>query len=379
MSKTYDLVVYGATGFTGRLVAQYLDAHGPQDLRFALAGRNLEKLEKIKAKLVRKPDLIQANANDPESLAAMAKSTQVVLSTVGPFIKYGEPLVAACAQNGAHYADITGEPEFVSNIYAAHDATARQNKLKLVSCCGFDSIPHDLGAWLTAGSLPRDTPIKVEGFVRAKGQMSGGTWNSALEAMGKRALDARFGPATPEGRKVGSTKPKLHRHKELGAYAFPLPTIDPAIVLASARTSDHYGPEFRYGHYGITKSLPLLIGGGVFIGGSFALAQVPPLRKLMGKVWASGDGPDEAQREAGWFDVRFFGEGGGQRVQWRVGGDKDPGYAETAKMIAESALSLAFDELPERYGVITPAMAFEQNIVDRLVKAGLRFEQITDS
>ena len=195
--RRFDVVVYGATGFTGGLVAEYLAENGPPDLRWAIAGRNSQKLAAVKDRVARKnPALaslpvLSASADDPASLDALAASTRVVLTTVGPYAKYGEPLVAACVKAGTDYVDITGEPDFVDTMVRKYHETAKEKQLRIVSCCGFDSIPHDLGALFTAQKLAPNDAMTVRGFVRAKGGVSGGTWHSALGAM------ADLGKKTP--------------------------------------------------------------------------------------------------------------------------------------------------------------------------------------
>jgi short subunit dehydrogenase-like uncharacterized protein len=300
---------------------------------------------------------------------------------VGPYIHYGDALVAACAEAGTDYVDLTGEPEFVDRCYVRHHARAVQTGARLVHCCGFDSIPHDLGALFTVNQLPEGVPLKVEGFVRAGGTFSGGTYQSALAAMSRVrkmvAVSSERRKAEPagDGRKVHGIKGRPHQESAVNAWAVPLPTIDPQIVLRSARALPRYGPDFSYGHYVAIKRLPVVVGGLAGIAGLAGLAQIPPARKLLEKVKSSGDGPSPEQREKGWFKVRFVGEGGGQRVECEVAGG-DPGYGETAKMLAESALCLANDELPETAGQVTTAQAMGGALTGRLQKAGMSFSRL---
>ena len=236
--RDFDLVVFGATGFTGRLVSQYLARTAGADLRWALAGRSLSRLGAVARDLHRAygdraaPALIEADVSRPESLAAMAKRTRVLLTTVGPFARFGEPVVSACVANATDYVDITGEPMFVDRICERYGSQAEDVGIRVVSCCGFDSVPHDLGAWFTVQHLPRDQPIELRAFVSSKGSFSGGTWQSAVQAMGAlqefREQRRTFGrqPAT-DGRRVGSLPQKIHYEEALDAWAVPLPTIDP--------------------------------------------------------------------------------------------------------------------------------------------------------
>ncbi|MGZ6744370.1 MAG: saccharopine dehydrogenase family protein, partial [Nocardioides sp.] len=184
--REFDVVLFGATGFTGQLTAEYLAAHAPTGLRWALAGRSPDKLARVRDRLAATDPaladlaLLHADVSDAASLADVAGRARVVITTVGPYIEYGEPLVAACAEAGTDYVDLTGEPEFVDRMYVAHHATAERTGARIVHACGFDSIPHDLGAHFTVGLLPDDVPITVRGVVRASGMASGGTFHSAM-------------------------------------------------------------------------------------------------------------------------------------------------------------------------------------------------------
>lgn len=386
-TRELDVVVYGATGFTGQLTAKYLANKG-ETSRWAIAGRNPKKLEKVRSELVTidpalaELEIIIASSDNPEQLRAMAARTQVVMSTVGPFALYGEPLVAACIQEQTDYCDITGEPEFVDGILKLYSQSARDAGVRIVSCCGFDSIPHDLGAWLCARELPNDAPMKIEGFVRSRGTFSGGTWQSAIAAMAgfKRTAQARKERPRIEagqGRRVRLLKPKVHREKELDCWAVPLPTIDPDVVRRSAAHLPEYGPDFRYGHYARVKKATTVAAAGVAVGSLFALAQLPPTLALLKKIKSSGDGPDAAERSRSWFQVTFLGEGGGKKARVEVAGG-DPGYDETAKMLAESALAMALDRdrLPHAAGVLTTASGIGQPLLDRLRDAGMTFDVV---
>ncbi|MDQ6745208.1 MAG: saccharopine dehydrogenase NADP-binding domain-containing protein, partial [Actinomycetota bacterium] len=190
-SREHDIVLFGATGFTGGLTAEYLAANAPGGLRWALAGRNASKLEGVRSRLAQidaglaELPLLEADVTDEPSMRSVAEATRVVITTVGPYIRYGEPLVAACAKAGTDYVDLTGEPEFVDLMWLAHHEEAQRSGARIVHSCGFDSIPYDLGALYTVQRLPEAAPIKLEGFVRAGGTFSGGTYQSAVEAMGR--------------------------------------------------------------------------------------------------------------------------------------------------------------------------------------------------
>jgi short subunit dehydrogenase-like uncharacterized protein len=378
------VALFGATGFTGGLTARYLAENGPSDLRWALVGRNRAKLEAVAGRLARvdsdvpAPDLVEAEASDRTSLDWVAGSAKVVVTTVGPYALHGEPLVAACAAAGTDYADLTGEPEFVDRMWSLHHTEAERTGARLVHCCGFDSIPHDLGAYFTVGQLPEGVPLTINGYVRSNARFSGGTYHSAINgfARARQTLTAarvrRRAEPRPAGRTIHSARPGLRRMPELGGWAVPLPTIDGAIVRRSAAALERYGPDFTYGHNMVAKRLGTIatLGGGV---GALALmAPLPPTRNLLMKLKAAGEGPSEQERSRSWFKVTFVGEGGGQRVVTEVAGG-DPGYTETAKMLAESGLCLAFDELPQRAGQLTTAAAMGDMLLTRVQRAGIAF------
>lgn len=387
--RPYDIVLFGATGFVGALTAEYLAAHAPADCRWAVAGRSREKLERLRERLAAVHPgcaalpLIQADADDPDTLRELAESTHVVATTVGPYIWYGEALVAACAEAGTDYADLTGEPEFTDLMFVRHDARARETGARIVHACGFDSIPHDLGVYFTVQQLPRNVPLRVDGFVRSNAAFSGGTFASALTAMsrGRQMLRAAHDRRLHEPRLVGRRAraplggPRFSR--ETGAWALPLPTLDPRIVARSAAALARYGPDFRYRHYAAVKRLPMALGGVAALGAGYALAQLPAARQWLMDRYEPGDGPSPERRARSWFTVRFVGEGGGRRVFTEVAGG-DPGYDETAKMLAESALCLAFDALPKTSGQVTTAVAMGDALLERLRAAGITF-RVADS
>jgi short subunit dehydrogenase-like uncharacterized protein len=373
--REHDIVIFGATGFTGALTAEYLAGHA-DGLRWALAGRNRAKLEALSQRLGVDVPLLHADVNDERSLRSVAEAARVVITTVGPYVTYGEPLVAACAAAGTDYVDLTGEPEFVDRMYVRHHAEAVKSGARIVHACGFDSIPHDLGVLFTVEQLPEGVPLDVRGFVRAGGKPSGGTFHSAMTAFTRvrQTQQAHKERRDMESRENGRRVRLVAKpHRELGYWAVPMPTIDPQVIARSARALDRYGPDFSYGHYAGVKRLPIALGGVAGVASLFAAAQVPPVRKaLLGRL-SPGDGPSEADREKGWFKVRFVGEGGGKRVVTMVSGG-DPGYSETAKMLAQSALCLAQDDLPPTAGQVTTAVAMGDALIARLQGAGIAFE-----
>jgi short subunit dehydrogenase-like uncharacterized protein len=385
-SRPFDLVLFGATGFTGALTAEYLASQAPKTVRWALAGRNLDKLGAVRDRLTQvnaacaKLQLLQADVNDADAMRKVAESTRVVITTVGPYILYGEPLVAACAAAGTDYVDLTGEPEFVDLMWLRYHEQALRTGARLVHCCGFDSIPHDLGALFTVRQLPSSAPIRLEGFVRAGGTFSGGTYHSAVNAMGRMRhyAQVRRERIRREGagaRKVGGLPQRIRFDRALKTWVVPMPTIDPQIVKRSARALDAYGPDFRYAHYVQVKKLAGVAGlvGGV--GALFGLSRLELTRKWLLARKSAGDGPDEAARSKGWFRVRFRGHAGNRRVVTEVTGG-DPGYGETSKMLAESALCLALDDLPKTAGQVTPAVAMGDALIARLQNAGIAFRVV---
>jgi short subunit dehydrogenase-like uncharacterized protein len=383
--REFDVVVFGATGFTGRLTAEYLARHAPAGTRGALAGRNRAKLEEVRHGLANinlatsELPLLHADVEDPDSIRELARRTKVVISTVGPYIHYGEPLVAACAETGTDYVDLTGEPEFVDLMWLRYHERARQSGARLVHSCGFDSIPYDLGTLFTVNQLPEGVPIHVNCYLRAGGTFSGGTYHSAVNIFGR----LRQGAATARKRKQQEERPADRRVRgvagrprheaDAGGWIVPFPTIDPQTVLRSARALDRYGPDFSYGHYLVLKNPAMVAGLAAGAGALITLAQTKPTRNLLLKFRDPGEGPSPEEREKAWFKVRFTGEGGGQRVVTEVRGG-DPGYGETSKMLAQAALCLAHDDLPETAGQVTPAVAMGQALIDRLIAAGIEFE-----
>jgi short subunit dehydrogenase-like uncharacterized protein len=383
--RSYDIVVFGATGFTGALTAEYLARHAPAGARWALAGRSPQKLEEVRRRLsaaapaAAEVSLLHADSTDPGSLRELAEATHVVITTVGPYIRYGEPLVAACAAAGTDYVDLTGEPEFVDRMWLRYHEQAAASGARLVHSCGFDSIPYDLGVQFTVEQLPDDVPISVEGFMRANASISGGTFQSAIEIFSGLRSGAKLGrerrarEGKPDGRRVRGVSGKPHSDEFAGGWVVPFPTIDPQTVLRSASALERYGPDFSYSHYAVAGPLPVMVGLGAAAGVVVGLAQLRPTRSLLLKLMSSGDGPSEEKRAKSWFRVRFRARSGERVVCTQVSGG-DPGYSETSKMLAESALCLAFDALPERSGQITPAVAMGDALRRRLEAAGIGFE-----
>ncbi|WP_017586837.1 saccharopine dehydrogenase family protein [Nocardiopsis ganjiahuensis] len=385
MERGHDIVLFGATGYTGALTAEYLATNAPRELRWALAGRDRDKLEAVRAELAEidpdrpLPEILLADADDAPSIRNLAASARVVITTVGPYSEYGEPLVAACAAEGTDYVDLCGESAFVDRMYVRHHETAVRTGARLVHACGFDSIPHDLGALFTVEQLPEGVPLHVEGFVRAQGNVSGGTLHSAVgvlsDTAGTRAAarERRALEGEPEGRRVRVDSRGRPRTRLARGWTVPLPTLDPQVVVRSAAALERYGPDFSYGHYAAFRKLSSAVGTVGGMAGVMAAAQVPPLRERLLSLRPPGAGPTEEQLANGWFTVHFAGSGGGRRVHTRVSGG-EPGYGATSGMLAESALCLWQDDLPPTSGQVTTAVAMGEALIRRLPRAGVDFE-----
>ncbi|WP_375002371.1 saccharopine dehydrogenase family protein [Aeromicrobium sp. CTD01-1L150] len=379
-----DITLHGATGFTGALTADYLGTHLPPGATWAIAGRNRSKLQgvadAVSAAGGTTPEIVVADLQDAASMRAMAEDTRVLISTVGPYLKHGLPAVRAAAEAGIGYLDLTGEPQFVDQVWLDLHETAERTGARLVHACGFDSIPYDLGALYTVSQLPDDVPIQLKGYVRGNLGPSGGTYHSAIGqfasfrqsakiAKQRRAKEQR--PADRSIRGAGS----LGRAEHDAGWAVPLPTVDPQIVLRSARALPTYGPEFGYEHYAHVKTTRMLAAGAVGLGVLGVGAQIPPVRSLLLRLKSPGDGPSPEERAKAWFTLDFLAESKDVQLHTRVSG-RDPGYGGTAQMLSEAALCLAFDDLPPVAGQTTTAVAMGQELIDRLHPEILRFQTI---
>ena len=385
--RRYDLVLAGATGFTGGLTARYLAAQAPPRLRWALVGRNRGKLGAVAADLARErprapaPDILVADAADGEALRAVAETSRLVASTVGPYVLYGEPLVAACVAAGTDYLDISGEAEFVDRIWLRHHAEAERKGVRLVHCCGFVALAEDLGAYFTVRQLPDDVPLTVDGNVRLNLRFSAGSYRSLVHSFARspqRAAAARRRrelESRPGARKAYAVSRRLGRDSRLGGWALPAAGIGATTVCRSAAALPAYGPEFRYCRRQLFERLTAVAGLTLTAVAARAVARLTPARRLLLKAKSGDGGPTRAERDSAWFELLFVGEGGGRTVVTEVSGG-DPGYEETAKMLAESALCLAFDDLPRRRGQLTPVLAMGDAIMERLGRAGIRFRVV---
>jgi len=402
--REHDIVVFGATGFVGRLTAAYLAQAAPADMRVALGGRSRDKLARTRAELGGRAEgwpLVVADSSDAAAMAAMAQSTRVVATTVGPYFRYGLPLAAACAAAGTHYADLTGEILFMRRTIDADHATARASGARIVHTCGFDSIPSDLGVLALheharahdLGDLEATTYV----MVRSRGGISGGTVDSLRGQLdeGRRDPAARRLMADPYGLSPDrAAEPQLGPERDplgivhddaLGGWLAPfaMGTINTRVVRRSnALQQFAYGRQLRYRELMLTGGLPLgpVAAAGVAGGlvATMAGLSFGPTRRVLDHVLPDpGEGPSEKTRERGYFHTDIHTTtSSGARLVCEIRADGDPGYKATAVMLGESALALATDqdELPDIAGVLTPATAMGGVLTERLRRAGHRYD-----
>jgi short subunit dehydrogenase-like uncharacterized protein len=387
--REFDVVVYGATGYTGRLVAQYLGGKASQQPgtvgAWVMAARSEEKLRAVREEIGVADDtpLMVADAEDPASLAEMASRTRVVLTTVGPYQRYGEPLVKACIEAGTDYVDLCGEPAWMAEMIERHGAAAKESGARIVFSCGFDSIPSDLGVFVLQeaarqrfGSPLDHVALRVR---KMKGTFSGGTAASFQETMKAAMKDpAVIGRlkdpfALCEGWK-GAEQPsmtKVRHDDEAGVWLAPfmMAPINTKIVHRSNHLQGHpYGEGFRYEEMVATTAGEAGKAIADAITGDDSLSP--------DKAPKPGEGPSPEERESGMFDLLLSGRtADGQALSAVVTGDKDPGYGSTSKMIAQAALCLASGETKAAGGFHTPASAMGTALAERLRRhAGLTFE-----
>lgn len=398
--RSYDVVVFGATGFTGRLVAEHLAARGDAAGTWAIAGRSEEKLALVAEELDLDVPQLVVDASDPDQVGEMAASTKVVCTTVGPYARFGEPVVRACAEAGTDYVDLTGEPQWIHRMIDGYHDVAAETGARIVHCCGFDSIPSDLGTAFAQQTMHQRhgvhasrVRLRVKG---ARGGASGGTLASMFQVMEEAAAD----PATarslrdpyallPAGERVGphvtsQTMPTYDETFSSWTAPFVMEMINAKIVRrTNALLGYPWGREFHYGEAVLTgdglsgraKATAIAAGTG---GGTLAMATRLG-REVADRVLPdSGSGPDEAAREAGFFDMRIVAEHPQDRskdVVARVTGDRDPGYGATSRMLGEAALTLAHGESTVGGGSWTPASALGDALRIRLEEhAGMTFE-----
>lgn len=402
MEREFDIILFGASGFTGRLVAEYLLKQYPgKQLRWAMAGRNGSKLEQVRSELPKGASnipILVADSADLDAMLELANKATVICTTVGPYALYGSLLVEACAHQGTHYCDLTGEVQWMRKMIDTHQDTAKSTGARIVHTCGFDSIPSDLGvlflqdAMREAHGVPaRHVKYRAAGF---SGGFSGGTVASMMNmfdemkhdpglrdlAADPYALNPKGGPrGTDSNDQTGAIYDEdLHRW----TLPFVMAAINTRVVRRSNALMDYaYGEDFNYDEAtlapeGQGRVLAKLTAMGM-TAGTGALA-FPPTRALLKRFLpAPGEGPSLEKRENGYYDIILYGVHPSDRskdMQARVTGDMDPGYGSTSKMLAESAVCLAKDALNCKGGFWTPASAMGQTLIQRLqASAGLTF------
>jgi short subunit dehydrogenase-like uncharacterized protein len=408
MSRDFDVILWGATGFTGAICAEVLMKEYGCDgssLKWAIAGRSQSKLEALKKQLfsIEKkaadiPSLI-ADSNDLKSLKELAKRTKVVCTTVGPYNAYGKALLKACVEEGAHYCDLTGETNFIRYSIDSFHKKAEKNKLKIVHCCGYDSIPSDLGVHFLQEQSKKILGSTCEEVTfiagESKGNFSGGTIASLLGVVEEATKDKEIRDIimdpyalSPKGTK-GPDKGDpidIRYSQDMKSWTAPflMGPINTRIVRRTNAILDHpYGKNFTYEER-------MAFGGGLGgwiaaegvragIAGLLLFGAIPFTRGILEKTVlpAVGEGPSKTDQETGFFNISIYGRKKANKkeadIRVKVYGNRDPGYGATARMLTESAVALAMDKLPENYGVLTPASAFGLNTLPRLEKAGISF------
>jgi short subunit dehydrogenase-like uncharacterized protein len=403
-SRDYDVVVYGAGGFTGRQVVAYLAEHEQAGgLRWAVAGRHRDRLQAALAAAgdaARGVGVLVADSRDQRSVDAIAARTRVLLSTAGPFARYGTPVVDACVRFGTHYADITGETVWVRELVARHHERAAADGTRIVTCCGFDSVPSDLGAFLLARRMRAlGLPcVEVRAYFQLRGAFNGGTIATALHGIETGALAGTadpflLDPPGPRSRRRVERNRDLARPRhdaEMGAWVGPFfmaPTNTRVVRRSAALYAGWgapYGPDFRYREclrydppLAPLKAAVGTVGLALF---GLALAWTPTRRLLTPLLPKPGTGPSPETMDRGWFTCELLGlAANGSRVEGLIAYDGDPGNRATVRFVAESALALALDADrlpggPARGGILTPATALGDVLAERLRRAGVRIE-----
>ncbi|MBK9236708.1 MAG: saccharopine dehydrogenase NADP-binding domain-containing protein [Rhodoferax sp.] len=397
-TRRYAVVLYGATGFVGRQTVAYFAAHpelASSGQRWALAGRNADKLEQVRSAcgVERQTDILIAGADDRAALDVLARSTAVVLSTAGPFDLYGSALVAACVQHGTHYVDITGETPWVQRLIARHHATAAGTGTRIVPFCGFDSVPSDLGAWLLMQAMQQrhgEPCVDVKAAFTVRGGLNGGTMASMLNILGSAqaaAFDDPFllsptaGRPTDVSRHADPVRPRRDADFKAWLAPFFMGPINTRVVRRSAALLG-YGESFHYQEYLRLGEGPLAAAAAASLSLSMGLGQRALAWSGVRTLAASlapkpGEGPSEAAMNGGSFGCELVGtSASGRQLRARIADQGDPGNRATTKMVCESALCLALEPSalpgePGFGGVLTPASAFGAVLVERLRRAGM--------
>ena len=394
MSRKYKIVIFGATGFTGELCARFMSERY-SDIPIAIAGRSAEKLEKIKNTNNLPFPIIVADAFDVNSLEKMCRDTEVVLSTAGPYHKYGSDLLGACVKHDCHYVDITGESFWVKDMIENHHKEAQNKGLRIINACGFDSAPSDLGVFYAVNQVVGDVN-SVQCFQAWKGEASGGTMETMFSSMdaklargglGKFSLNPK-NSLTEHQKKNTNDKIKIQKIPYLGGWTGPFVMALPntRVVRRSAALSKsvgkYYGDNFVYseGAYYSKKSTARKVS---FMTLALGLIIVSPLRKLLrGFFRTPGEGPSQKAMDSGFFKSRFLVETNEGFRAFSMSSSGDPGYKMTSRMACESALCLAIenpDDLPggrELGGLLTPSIGLGNVLIKRLKNIGVSFKEI---
>ena len=392
MKKNFDIIIYGATGFTGKLCARYLSENA-KDIKWAIAGRNKQKLEDIKKDLSLDVDIFIAESNDEDALDNITLNTQVVLSTAGPFHRYSSKLVKSCVKNTSDYVDITGEFFWIREMIDLHHKKASSKGVRIIPACGYDSIPSDLGTFFASSKIKE--PIKrIESFHAGQGGISGGTTETGFSMgdlnLGKKMNDPFVlnpeNSVSKEQKLLSSDSIGLKKNSLIKSWTGPfiMAVSNTRVVRRSAALlemkQEGYGVNFTYQEHAFYKKFKtaFLV---TFVTLMFGLILKTPVRKLVRPLLPKpGEGPSEDTMENGFFDSFFVAElDSGEKKLFRVHGKGDPGYKVTSKFVCESALTLIKEreELPggEEYGgVLTPASGLGQPLIDRLSSNGVNFE-----
>ena len=392
IEKKLDVVVYGATGFTGSLCVKYLKENYP-GIQIAIGGRNQKKLQSVLDKYSLDCKIFVADGDDSAALDKITSATKVVLSTAGPFHRYGSKMVASCVKNSTHYVDITGENFWVREMIAKHHEEAKQKGVRIIPACGYDSIPSDLGVFFAAKSF--GSPIKsISSYHAMKGEASGGTIETMFAIGGLKLDRSAFGAfalnpknsITETQKKLTSDKVSVQKNKTLKAWTGPF-----VMAMANARVvrrgaallaedNNGYGKDFVYkesAYYQKKRSAYIT----TFMLAVMGVVIVTPLRKIVRPLLKQpGRGPSQKVMDGGFFKCKFLvtGEDGSEKI-YSMKGSGDPGYKVTSKFVCESALSLLGDQrnLPggsDYGGILTPSSGLGHVLIDRLKNAGIVFE-----
>ena len=389
MDRKYEIIVYGATGFTGQICCKYL-RDNYKDLVWAMAGRNEEKLAQVKSDFNLECDVVVADGGDLESLRSLASQTKVVLSTAGPFARYGSLLVQACVENGTHYTDITGENHWVKGLIDKHHEEAASKGTRIIPSCGYDSIPSDIGAYFTVSQFNKPVS-RVDVYQEALGGASGGTTETmfTMDGLNKEMRD----PFVLNPEETVSTE---QREKSKDGFSIKqvegidgwtgmglMAMANTRVVRRSAALMEQnqkpYGNNFTFGEHGLfsTKRMARLASYGLLM--AFLVISTPIKHLVRPFLPKPGEGPSQEQQDNGWFRSTFVAESeDGERKICTIYGSGDPGYKSTAKLVCESALALArSDDLPggnEYGGVLTSAVGLGEVLIDRLKNAEIEFK-----